>query len=203
MGARDRAPHEGAEGQIEMDVKLVSDGRVFECENGTFEPGDVAWFEEDVLLVIEIRDGVALAVEHPAALQMMGVALDSVKRGRGAFEDAMRIHARTLAQMAAVAAKRAPPDAGWMDLIKARKLLRSTLESFFGLMPNHAFDTLHRVVRDVENAPLGLSKDEAREIVRATIEAKCAAGMADMRLTIAAHELTCAIAEVLSGGERK
>ena len=99
-----------------MKVKLVSDGRVFTPDgNDDYEPGDVAWFEEDVLLVTKIEDGIALAIEHPAGPEMMEAALDSVKRGRGPFEDAMRIHARTMAQMAAVAAKRAPVDASRPD----------------------------------------------------------------------------------------
>ena len=60
-----------------MKVKLVSDGRVFTPEgNDDYEPGDVAWIEEDVLLVTKIEDGVALAIEHPAAAEMMRAALD-------------------------------------------------------------------------------------------------------------------------------
>ena len=84
-----------------MKVKLVSDGRVFDGESAIYEPGDVAWFEEDVLLVTEIRVSVALAIEHPAAAEMMKAALNVGKDGRAGFEEAMRIHARTMVRWAA------------------------------------------------------------------------------------------------------
>lgn len=80
-----------------MDVLLTTDGRVFDGEATTFEPGDVAWFEEDVLLVTEIKDGVAQAIVHPAAVEMMKVALEH-EPGREAVLAAYKIHHRTMAK---------------------------------------------------------------------------------------------------------
>jgi hypothetical protein len=90
-----------------MDV-IHSDGRVFENTDphsdfmGDYEPGDVAWFEEDILLVARVENGTAYAIEHPAAEEMMAAALyfgakgsDRVNHG---MVEAMRIHARTMAK---------------------------------------------------------------------------------------------------------
>jgi len=41
------------------------------------------------------------------------------------------------------------------------------------------------------------TEEQVRTLVKSTIEAKCAQGMADMRVCIAQHELTCAIAAAL------
>ncbi len=90
-----------------MDVLLLSDGRVFDNDGEPYEPGDVAWFEEDVLLVVAVKNGRAEAIEHPAASEMMTAALDGVK-SEHVFAKAMRIHARTMEQWAALARRRAP-----------------------------------------------------------------------------------------------
>jgi hypothetical protein len=90
-----------------MDVLLLNDGRVFEGDDEPYEPGDVAWFEEDVLLVVAMKNGRAEAIEHPAAAEMMRAALDGAK-SEHVFAEAMRIHARTMEQWAAVARRRAP-----------------------------------------------------------------------------------------------
>jgi len=87
-----------------MDVFLRDDGRVFEegpdDKKITYEVGDVAWFEEDVLLVVAVKDGRAEAIEHPAARQMMEAALASAKKtGSDVFAEAMRIHARAMTKL--------------------------------------------------------------------------------------------------------
>ena len=48
----------------------------------------------------------------------------------------------------------------------------------------------------------GLTEEQIRALVKAAIEAKCAQGMADMRVCIAEHELTCAIAAALLRASR-
>ena len=84
-----------------------SDGRLFENTEeddfqGDYEPGDVAWFEEDVLLVVAVKDGEAQAIEHPAARDMLDAALNfgppGPKGGAIGIAETMRIHARTMAR---------------------------------------------------------------------------------------------------------
>jgi hypothetical protein len=77
-----------------MNVHLLSDGRVFDGEEAEYKAGDVAWFEEDILLVTEIVDGTAQAIVHPAACEMMGAALDKTL---GGLATAMHIHAGAMA----------------------------------------------------------------------------------------------------------
>lgn len=85
-----------------MNVLLVSDGRLFEEDEDdskvTYAPGDIAWFDEDILLVTSIKEGVAQAIEHPAARQMLQTALDHPEGWARGFAEAMRIHARTMAR---------------------------------------------------------------------------------------------------------
>lgn len=84
-----------------MKVHLLSDGRVFDADGPdgllAFEPGDVAQFDEDILLVVKVDGDRADAIEHPAAHEMMKAAL-----GSGSFEARMaayyRIHAQTMAR---------------------------------------------------------------------------------------------------------
>ncbi len=89
-----------------MNVYLKTDGRVFESSDD-YQPGDVAWFEEDILLVVAIRGGQAEAVEHPDAAKMMEAALtfgpkgpDRVNHG---LAEAYRIHGRASWQRALAA----------------------------------------------------------------------------------------------------
>lgn len=81
-----------------MKVLLTTDGRVFDGEATTFEPGDVAWFEEDILLVTKIEDGVAQAIVHPAAVEMLRTALNHGKSAREGFDAAYKIHHRAMAK---------------------------------------------------------------------------------------------------------
>ena len=98
-----------------MNVYFTTDDRLFESD-ATYEPGDVAWFEEDILLVTHIEDGVAQAIEHPAAPEMIQAALYSGPRMpdhvvHHGIAEAMRVHARTMAK-------------GWLD----HRRLRSELD---------------------------------------------------------------------------
>lgn len=54
---------------------------------------------------------------------------------------------------------------------------------------------LSKVVKDASRPTL--TEEQLRATVKSTIEAKCAQGMADMRVCIAEHELTCAIVAAL------
>lgn len=90
-----------------MDVFLRDDGRVFEegpdDKKIIYEVGDVAWFEEDVLLIVAVKDGRAEAIEHPAAAQMMNAALTFGPKGPDRINhgmvEAMRIHARAMTKL--------------------------------------------------------------------------------------------------------
>ena len=85
-----------------MKVLLTTDGRDFDDEGVKYEPGDVAWFEEDVLLVVKIEGDTAHAIVHPAAREMMHAALYShagmPNRAAAGLAEAMRVHARTMAR---------------------------------------------------------------------------------------------------------
>lgn len=95
-----------------MKVHLLTDGRVFDdggrgsVPDGptTYEVGDVAWFEEDILLVVAVNEetNTASAIPHPAAAEMMHTALnfgpkgpDRVKYG---VAEAMHIHGTQMAR---------------------------------------------------------------------------------------------------------
>ena len=92
-----------------MKVHLKSDGRVFDGEAAVYEAGDVAWFEEAVLLVTKVDGDMARAIVHPAAIEMMHAALNFGPKGADGMHqgiaEAMRIHARTMARgyLAAIA----------------------------------------------------------------------------------------------------
>lgn len=78
------------------------DGRVFDDPMAEWSPGpltrvgDVAWFEEDILLVVEVNGGQAETVDHPKAAEMMRAILGPEAGGeiKGRIEEAMRIHWR-------------------------------------------------------------------------------------------------------------
>lgn len=75
-----------------MRVHLGTDGRDFDDEGASYQPGDVAWFEEDVLLVTKVEGDTAHAVPHPKAREMLKAALEYPGGARAGFEEAMRIH---------------------------------------------------------------------------------------------------------------
>lgn len=89
-----------------MNVLLLTDGRVFEDDEAhrPYAVGDVAWFDEDILLVVKVHDRQADAIPHPKAEEMMRAALYFVPdqagraghpgpdRVRAGFDEAMRIH---------------------------------------------------------------------------------------------------------------
>lgn len=102
-----------------MNVHLLTDGRVFESPPSAswvppgarsigiaYGPGDVAWFEEDILLVVKIEGNRADAIPHPMAKEMMHAALYFVpdqagrvgqpgpERARAGLDEAMAIHQR-------------------------------------------------------------------------------------------------------------
>lgn len=125
-----------------MRVHLLSDGRVFDGETATYEPGDVAWFEEDILLVTAIKDDQAQAIVHPAAREMMRAVLDNPKGVSVGLAEAMRIHASTMAK-------------GWLAAVAFEKTadLNSTAGGRAGISAGEAeFDALRALRDDMEKA---------------------------------------------------
>jgi hypothetical protein len=83
-----------------MKVHLLTDGREFDDDGtdgpGTYKTGDLACFDEDILLVVEVEDENAEAIPHPMAHEIMKAALEFGGPGpegaRAGWAEARRIH---------------------------------------------------------------------------------------------------------------
>lgn len=162
-----------------MNVRCLNDGRVFNGNGLTYQPGDAAWFDEDVMLVVAIKGDTAIAVEHPAAREMRDAALNFGPKGpagaREGLDEAARIHAFTVAKMANVAGRHAKfdaisPGAILGELNALRRLYTEAVERVDRIEHYEELRGLSGRLRDAYAKHLSGANQEAIDILRADLE---------------------------------
>ena len=158
---------------------------------------------EDTAAVLAVLSRSVPAGEAPRpATPPLAQALDLLRRVRSVLYNVGVVRSNVDAEVDALLA--GTPVVG----SRATEVLRSTLESLHGMMPDPAFDALHAAVRDVENASrpdaaprAPLTEEEAR--IARGLQACAAAWEPDVRLigNFTAREIGRFASAILSRGE--
>ena len=158
---------------------------------------------EDTAAVLAVLSRSVPAGEAPRpATPPLAQALDLLRRVRSVLYNVGVVRSNVDAEVDALLA--GTPVVG----SRATEVLRSTLESLHGMMPDPAFDALHAAVRDVENASrpdaaprAPLTEEEAR--IARGLQACAAAWEPDVRLigNFTAREIGQFASAILSRGE--